>query len=125
MIQETSILEKSVLAGSAITAFTIAQYGANDNTMIPGAAAADFLVGVFQHGALSGAEVRVMLVGVSRLKIGGTVTRGDIITTDASGQGVAAAPIAGTNNRIIGVALASGVTGDIIPVFLAQSRPQG
>lgn len=125
MIGQTTVLEKSVMAGAAITAFTIAKLGADDNTMIPGAAVGDLLIGVFQHDALNGTEVRLMLLGITRVKIGGTVTRGNPITSDASGQGVVAAPAAGVNNRIIGFAMASGVVGDIIPVLLSQSVMQG
>ncbi len=125
MIGQTSGIEKSVKAGAAITAFTIAKFGNDDDTMIPGAAVSDSLCGVFQHAADSAAEVRVMLTGISRLKLGGTVTRGDYITSDASGQGVAATPAAGVNNNVIGKAMASGVSGDIIPVLLAPGRIQG
>jgi hypothetical protein len=125
MIGQTTILEKSAKAGAAITAYTIAKYGADDDTLLPGAAVSDLLIGVFQHDALITTEVRVMLLGVTRVKIGGTVTRGNPITSDASGQGVVAAPATGVNNRIIGFAMASGVTGDIIPVLLSQSVMQG
>ena len=59
------------------------------------------------------------------MKLGGTVTRGNFVTTDASGFGAAAAPAAGTNNRVIGRALWSGVSGDIIPVLLSLTQFQG
>ena len=125
MIGQTTILDKSVKAGAAINPFTIAKFGADDDTMVPGAASTDLLEGVFQHAAESGSEVRVMLDGISRVKLGGTVNRGDWVTSDASGQGVAAAPAAGTNANVIGKAKASGVSGDIIPVHLKQCRIQG
>ena len=126
MIGATAGIEKSVKCTAAVAAFTLAKFGADDDTLSTGAAATDNVVGVFQHATTAaGEEVRVMLSGVSRVKIGGTVTRGDLIGSDASGQGVTVAPAAGTNNRIVGVALASGVSGDIIPVLIAPSRPQG
>ncbi len=125
MIGQTTVVEKSVKAGAAITAFTIGKFGSDDDTMIPAAANTDELVGIFQHAAESGAEVRVSLYGVSRLKLGtGGITRGQLVTSDASGQGVALAGAAGTNVSAIGRALASGVAGDIIPVLISQSRPQ-
>ena len=43
----------------------------------------------------------------------------------ANGQGVTAAPAAGVNNRVIGIAIVSGVSGDIIPVLLSVSTLQG
>lgn len=125
MIGQTSGIEKSVKAGAAITAYTVAKFGSDDDTMIPGAAVTDPLMGIFQHDAASGAEVRVMVTGISRAKAGGSITRGAALTVDASGQVVAASPAAGTNNYIIGFALASGVSGDIIPVLLAPGRIQG
>ena len=66
-----------------------------------------------------------MLTGISRVVLGGTVTRGGLITSDANGKGVAIGAVAGTNYNSIGRALASGVSGDIIPVLLNYSRSQG
>lgn len=125
MIGKTSILEKSTKAGAAITAFTIAKFGGDDETMVPAAGNTDELIGIFQHGAENGKEVRVMLGGISRLKLGGTVARGNYVTSDGSGNGVAIGSTGGTNYTVIGKALASGVSGDIIPVLIAPSRPQG
>lgn len=126
MIGATSGIEKSVKCTAAVAAFTLAKFGADDDTLSTGAAVTDNVVGVFQHATtVAGEEVRVMLSGVSRVKLGGTVTRGDLIGSDASGQGVTVAPAAGTNNRIVGIALASGVSGGIIPVLIAPSQPQG
>ncbi len=125
MIGQTSGIEKSVKAGAAITAYTVAKFGSDDDTMNPAAANTDLLVGIFQHDAVSGAEVRVMLDGISRLKLGtGGITRGALITVDASGQGIALSGAAGTNVQSIGIAMASGAAGDIVPVLIAPSRPQ-
>ncbi len=125
MIGQTSGIEKSVAAGASVTAFTIAKMGSDDNTMVPAAASTDLLIGVFQHDAASGAEVRVMLSGISRVKAGGSITRGNMVTSDASGYAVAVSAGAGTNAYAIGYALASASSGDIIPVLITQSRPQG
>ncbi len=126
MIGQTTVLEKSAKCAAAVTPFTIAKPGADDDHFIVSTAVGDALTGIFQHATtLAEEEVRVMVVGVSRIKLGGTVVRGDWLTSDATGQGVAAAPAAGTNNNVIGRALASGVSGDIIPVLLAQNRIQG
>lgn len=126
MMGATAGLEKSVKCTAAVAAFTLAKFGADDDTMSSAAAATDNVVGVFQHATTAaGEEVRVMLDGISRVKIGGNVTRGDLIGSDGSAQGVSVAPSAGTNNRVVGIALASGVSGDIIPVMIVPSRPQG
>jgi hypothetical protein len=125
MIGETSGIEKSIKAGAAVTAYTVAKFGTDDETMIPAAANTDLLAGIFQHNAASGAEVRVMLTGIGRLKLGtGGITRGAPVTVDASGQGIALSGAAGTNVQSIGIAMASGVAGDIVPVLIVPSRPQ-
>ncbi len=119
-------LTKSYLAEGTINPFRIVKPGANDYGVLQGAAATDFLVGVTTEvDASSGERVDVIHEGIADLKLGGTVTRGGPVTSDASGQGVAAAPGAGTNNRIIGFAVISGVSGDIIPVQLAPGVMQG
>jgi len=45
MMGQTTLLEKSALAGAAITAFTCLKFGADDNNLIPGAASTDTIVG--------------------------------------------------------------------------------
>lgn len=122
---ETSVVEKQIGAGGAINEFTIVKFGADDENVVAATAVSETLVGVAQATVVSGERVRLMMSGISRVKIGGTVTRGDYVTTNASAQGVAAAPAAGINNGILGIALQSGVTGDIIRVQLAQGRIQG
>ena len=127
MIGQTSGIEKSVKCTAAIgAAFTIGKFGADDDTVSLAGAATDMLTGVFQHAtANAGDEVRVMLDGITKIKLGGTVTRGQPLTSDASGQAVAAAPAAGTNARVVGIAMASGVSGDIITMLIAPSVMQG
>ena len=127
MMGQTSGIEKSVKCTAAIaTAFLLAKFGADDDTLSQATASTEELVGVFQHiTTTAGDEIRVMLSGISRVVLGGTVVRGNPITSDANGKGVAAAPGAGVNAYVIGRALASGVAGDIIPVMLVPDRIQG
>jgi len=117
MIGQTSGIEKKVKCTAAIaTAFTIAKFGSDDDTMSVATGATDNLLAIFQHITDTADDpVRVMMSGISRLKLGGTVTRGGPITSDANAKGVAAA----LGQNIIGFACASGVLNDIIPVFIA------
>src|SRR4051812_32425073 len=95
-------LTKSLTAEGAITAQRIVKVGANDFGALQAAAVSDKLIGITTEiDAASGERVDVVLAGIADLKLGGTVARGDLITSDASGQGVTAAPGAGTNNRVI------------------------
>ncbi|MEW6115375.1 MAG: capsid cement protein [Nitrospirota bacterium] len=126
MMGQTSGIEKSAKCTAAVTAFTIAKFGADDDTLSAATASTENLIGIFQHDtAAAGDEVRVMLTGVSKVVLGGTVARGDWLTSDANAHAVAIGAVAGTNYNSIGRALASGVAGDIIPVLLAPGRPQG
>ncbi len=124
-------LIKKFKAGATIAKNRIVKFGADDNHVIQGAAVSDSLIGVVDFpGPLSDTVlveegVDVVLNGVAEIKLGGTVVRGGPLTSDATGQGVAAAPGAGVNNRIVGFAMASGVTGDIIGVLLNPSTIQG
>ncbi|HLQ13099.1 MAG TPA: hypothetical protein VK130_07620 [Steroidobacteraceae bacterium] len=117
---------KSYNAGGAIAANSIVKVGANDYDVLQGAAATDDLIGVTTETASIAAErVDVVHTGVADVKLGGTVARGKPVSSDASGFGIQAAPGAGINNRVVGVALISGVAGDIIPVLVAPSTLQG
>ena len=127
MMGQTSGIEKSVKCTAALaTAFLLVKFGADDDTVSQATASTEDLIGVAQHvTSAAGEEVRVMLSGISRVVLGGSVTRGGLITSDANGKGVAIGAVAGTNYNAIGRALASGVSGDIIPVALLPSRAQG
>jgi len=127
MMGPTSGIEKSVKCTSAIsTAYTIAKPGSDDDTIDVAAGSTDALIGMIQHTTTSaGDEVRLMLSGISRIKLGGTVAFGDWATSDANGKGVKAAPGSGVNASVIGIFLASGVAGDIVPLLIAPGRIQG
>lgn len=123
------------LAGAAVRSARIVKLTA-DNTVVEaaGAAATEFQFGVsalIPDGAggfrstVSGQDVDVVVTGVASLVLGGAVARGAMVTSDANGAGVTAAPGAGVNNRVIGVALQTGVAGDVIDLLLAPGQIQG
>ncbi|WP_291854863.1 capsid cement protein [Bradyrhizobium sp.] len=121
-------LTKSYTAEAAISANRIVKVGGADYGVLQaaGAAATERSIGISTEiDAALGERIDVIHEGIADLKLGGTVARGDPVTSDATGQGVAAAPTAGVNNRIIGFALISGVIGDIIPVLLNPHMMQG
>lgn len=120
-------LVKTYSAEGAISPCRIVKPGAADYGVLQAAAVSDKLFGVTgpSFAIASGESVDIIHEGIVELQLGGTVTRGDQLTSDASGQGTTAAPAAGTNNRVIGIALVSGVSGDIIPVLLGPGSVQG
>lgn len=86
---------------------------------------------IYDNGGLSGRVVSVANGGTVQVILGGTVTAGDKLTTNSSGKAVTAAgarvdstvssatdPLIGP--FVFGKALASGVSGDIIPVAFAK-----
>ena len=105
------LLTLSFEADAAIARRRIVKHDTTDDLVIQAAAAADKLLGVVdiaQAGA-DGERVDVVLVGVAEVEYGGTVARGDLLTSDADGKAVVGA----AGNRIIGEAMVSGVDGDI------------
>lgn len=121
-----ALLTKSYIAAAAVAAFRIVKFGASDYEVEQGAAAADSLVGVSDElGAALGDRVDVVRSGLADVEYGGAVTQGDELTSDANGKAVVAAPGAGANVRIIGMAEVSGVAGDIGSVSVNPSVMQG
>lgn len=119
-------LTKNYVAGTAIAKRRIVKFDAADGKVIQAAAATDSLVGVAAElDAASGARVDVHLAGIAEIEAGGAVTRGGLVTADANGKAVAAAPASGVNNRVIGVAMVTAANGDVFPVLLAPNLIQG
>lgn len=119
-------LIKSLSAGAAIAPFRLVKFSAAE-TVIQAAAVADFIVGVANEvGAASGERQDVVMAGIAFAEASAAIALGAFLTTDASGRVVTAAPAAGTNNRIIGIALeAAAATGDVIRVLVAPGTFQG
>ncbi len=127
MIGKTRGIEKEVNVTAATTALTIATPGADDNTFSTAADATHPLIGIFQFATNTDQPMcRVMVTGISHVKVGTVaVTRGDFITSDVNGCAITAAPTAGVNNFVVGIAMASGAAGQTIPVLLCPGRIQG
>lgn len=111
------ILTKSYNSGGAIAIHTIVKFSAS-GTVVQAAASTDALIGVLRGitAAVLGDRVDVIQDGMADVVCGGNVTRGDKLTSDANG-----AAVTWSTGRVLGVALESGVAGDIIPVELKQN----
>ena len=121
-----ALQHRSVLAQVAIAAYLIIKHGTADNTATLATAATDKLIGTNEAlGKDAGEMVDVPTAGTGEVCLGGVVTRGDPITADATSKGVTAAPAAGTNVRIIGFALQSGVLNDVIDYQIFPGLMQG
>lgn len=117
---------KTYNAEANVNSYTIVKFGANDFGVLPAVASTDQLVGVSTNlTVLSGQRVDVYHAHIVYVKLGGTVARGAYVTSDANGNGVAAAPAVGVNANVIGKARQSGVAGDVIEVLMGVCRIQG
>lgn len=125
------VLSRAFNAGGAIISNSFVKFGSDDDTVVQAAAAADSVIGAVNMvavpglGAVSGDRVDVELIGIVDIKLGGSVTRGGLVTSDAAGKAIAATAAAGSNVRAAGIALASGAAGEIIPVLLNPISFQG
>lgn len=113
-------LIKNYEAGGAVPIYSLVKFGANDYTVVVATAATDRVIGVSD---ILGAEIATERLDVNRAGIvpviyGGTVTRGDKLTSNATGQAITST--AGTD-KIIGFAEISGVVGDIGAVLIQLS----
>lgn len=119
-------LLKNMIAGAAINAFTLVKFSAAD-TVVTAAAATDAIIGVTNEVSPAINErCDVIVEGIAFVTAGAAVGLGALVTADASGRAVTAAPAAGTNNRIIGIAFeAAGAAGDVIRVLLTPGSFQG
>ena len=114
-VGETSGIEKALVAEEAIDRYLIVKFGADDDKIVKGAGDADKLIGVVQGKAAAGERVNVMLSGVSLVKAGGNITRGDMLTADGAGRATATTT---AKKRLVGMAVASGAEDDLIPVLV-------
>jgi hypothetical protein len=120
------ILLRNFTAGAAIPAYRIVKISASE-TVIPAASATDLLMGVCDYVSPAINErVDIVLIGVAYIEAGAAVAAGALVTSDAAGRCVTAAPAAGSNVRIVGIALeAATAVGDVIRVLIEFGSMQG
>ncbi len=108
------------------TAFCFATPGADDDTFSVASGSLNPLVGVWQTPTVNaGDSGEIMVSGISNIVCGGNITRGQEVTSDANGHAMAAPsypPASGLHTA--GIALESGVAGDIIAVLLEPDHMQ-
>ena len=119
-------LIKGFKAETAIPKRRIVKFGASDIGVVLGTAATDLSIGVSSEiDSAIGESCDVLMSRIGEVEYGGVITRGQKLTSDATGRAVAAAPGAGVNAHVIGTAMVSGVAGDIGAVAMFPSVMQG
>lgn len=112
------VLNTNGVAGAAIEPYRIVKFSDADGKFVQAAAATDLLVGVSESLAAAQDErVDVCRVGIAAVRYGGTVVRGQKLTSDADGKAVAAKD----GEQVIGTAEVSGVEDDIGSVLIAPA----
>jgi hypothetical protein len=120
------LLAKNYVADGAVEPFRIVKAGSNDGGVAQATASTQPLFGVSGTlGAADGERIDIHRIGLVPARFGGTVARGDKVTADSEGKAVAAAPAAGVNAHVIGIAEQSAVAGDIGMILIAPSVMQG
>lgn len=133
------ILVKNYNAAAAVTVRRLVRFDAttpNPNVQ-HATAATDNIIGVSDMAADSqpagtpnifavGNRVDVVLLGVTEVEAGAAFAAGTLLTADATGRAIVAAPAAGVNNRIAGVALQpANAAGDIVQMYVNPMSLQG
>jgi len=96
-------------------------------TVAPATAGVATWLGVAGFDASSGDTVTIFCSGVQRITASGTVTAGDLVVTAASGQVATAAAVTTptaadvtTSRAIVGLALTTATTGNLVEVKLSR-----
>lgn len=114
------------IASLPVGAYQAIKPGATDGTCVPATAPTDLIIGVSDAlGKDAGEMVDAAAAGVADVQCGAAVTRGQKLTCDATSRAVPCAPGAGVNHQSFGVALQSGVAGDVILYQVGLSTVQG
>lgn len=107
-------------AGEAITKHRILQFSADD-TVTMADATDDLMIGVSTDvDAASGDTLDVVHSGVALIEAGDAVTRGQWQTSGTDGVCL---DISDPEETAIGIALRSGVAGDLVPVLILPNKP--
>ncbi len=109
---------KTLIADGVVGSYRIVAHGSVDGSAKQADAATDALMGTTQEfGAVDAERLDVALGGLPEVQYGGTVQRGDPLTSDAEGKAVKATV---SGSRIIGFAWVSAVANDIAPYQAAS-----
>lgn len=117
---------KNFIGSGEIAPFSLVKFGSADGVVVQAESETDNIIGITDSlGKQGNGRVDVLLYGeIGEVKLGGSVTRGDRITSDADGLGVKLTDtmLAEGSANSIATALASGVPGDIIPVIVERQK---
>ncbi|MBB4266898.1 capsid cement protein [Roseospira visakhapatnamensis] len=120
-------LTLSFTSSAPINPHRIVAATGTDGQIAQAGAPTDTLIGVTgPRGAeAAGKPVDVMLSSVQPVTAGGAFAFGDPLTSASDGKAVLAAPAAGANARIVGIALEAGATDALTRILVVPGLMQG
>jgi hypothetical protein len=121
-----ALLFKNYTAAMAIPPYRMVKFSALD-TVTLATAATDSIIGANADVAPAINErCDVVRQGIAFVEAGAAIAIGALVTADATGRAVTAAPGVGVNNRIFGIAdEAATAAGDVIRVMVELGSMQG
>jgi len=106
-------------ADAAISKGFAVKFGTDDTHVAKGSVATGLLIGIAQSAPTAAEDlVEVAIGGGAKGYAGGTITRGDLVTSDSAGKLVTTTT---PGDRIIGIAMQSAVVNDLFDVLVKQS----
>ena len=121
MSQGLYLLDLTKKAGADFSTtgqYLIVKKGTNEGEVaLATSATAEVLLGVLQNKPKQNEAALVRMLGTSKVVAGGTVTDGQYVTSNGSGQAIATTT---DKNAVIGIAMESAVVNDIFEIFLVH-----
>lgn len=99
------------------TALSTEGAGVGGAALIPPASTSSPIIGVLQNNPNQGEAGQVVIQGVTKAVLGGSVSIGDLLMSTAAGKFVRAT----STNYAVAVALETGVNGDIAAILLQRN----
>jgi hypothetical protein len=120
---EKGVLDLSFEAASDLSAkqYYIVNINGSDKIAVASTAGQRAL-GILQDDPVSGQTGRVRVMGVSKVKAGGTFSQGDLVTTTAAGKAVKADD---NDEVVLGRALMDAIDGDVVSILLGADAAGG
>ena len=120
-------LAKNYVADVAIPAYRFVKPGTADDRITLATASTDAIIGCSTDiAAAAGERCDVQLAEVAYIEAGAAIARGSLLTADASGRAIVAAPATGINASVAGRALeTAAAAGDIIRYMQSIGQIQG
>ena len=97
--------------------YTFMKYAGTAGQVVQAAASTDHVYGVLQNKPKLGEAAEIRILGTSKVVSGGTVTEGDYVTSNGSGQAVTTTT---TKDHVLGIAMESAVVNDIFEIFVVN-----